>query len=628
MTELEIRLSDGEALELGPNPSLQLEMLSPLFETELWGGTFSYPFTLPWTPQNARKLGYLNHRQSAADRKRKYQVGLYYGGLLRECLMEIRSVSGRSVSVDLVSPEGGLDDTMRSKLLTELDLGSETLPTTFVTSNHYAAQMGAFNPALGRVLRGRYRIYRDNVEIVYFELDNLGSRLDQEEANNLVILSSYINEAANNFPIRSQAYGNALVIYPLDGTVSSYRITRRLDLYNESDDFLGFQNGEADFTRLVYRTIAPFPNATVNFGPGDKYAFPMVRNTHFYGDPSSETANKQYVGYVNYYDGGYKHNSPGQPLKYTLCPMLFLSFALEKIFASFGYTVEGDFLQHPAVVRMLIYSLQSLDLQQPDAIFPFNTFNPTLAYAKLLPSITLEELMTALRNAFALAYQFDTPKKKLTMRFIKEVLETECQTDWSAKCDPEFEDDLTFGNEVSLSFRLESDDNTAKANDQGVLPELFRPFGTGEEPIEVALSSLLTKAQEGLQLPYTEQKGVSPFFGLGETKFGLRLLFWHGLASGSRSYPKASNEYDDGAGNRVALQWGGPYGLHEQFWKEYAAFRARTYATEQPAALDARDLAGLDYFSPKHVLGVNYFVKKLVVTLPLRKPATVTLCKI
>jgi len=627
MTELEIRLSDGEALELG-NPSLQLEMLSPLFETELWGGTFSYPFTLPWTPQNARKLGYLNNRQSGADRKRKYQVGLYYGGLLRECLMEIRSVSSKSVSVDLVSPEGGLDETMRGRLLTELDLGSETLPTVSVTSNHYAMQIGAFNPAFGRVLRGRYWIYRDNVEIVYFELDNLGSRLDQDEANNLVILSSYINDPAINFPIRSQAYGNSLVIYPMTPTASSYRIVRRLDLYNEADAFLGFQNREANFTRITYRTIAPFPDAAVNNRPGDKYAFPMIRNTHFYGDPASETANKQYVGYVNYYDGGYKHNSPGQPLKYTLCPMLFLPFAIKQIFASFGYTVEGDFLQHPAVVRMLVYSLQSLDLQQPDAVFPFNTYNPTIAYAKFLPSITLEELMTSLRNAFALAYQFDTPKKKLTIRFIKEVLETECRTDWSAKCAPDFEDDLTFGSEAKLLFRLESDDNTAKADDQGALPELFQPYGTGEEQIEVALSSLLVKTQEGLQLPYTEQKGVSSFFRLGETKFGLRLLFWHGLASGSRSYPKASNEYDAGAGNRVTLQWGGTYGLYEQFWKEYAAFRARTYATEQPAALDARDLANLDYFDPKHVLGVNYFVKKLVVTLPLRKPATVTLCKI
>jgi hypothetical protein len=626
MRELEIRMEDGEALELGPNPSLQLEMLSPLFETELWGGTFSYPFTLPWTPHNVRKLGYLNHRQSATDRKRKYAVGLYYGGLLRECLMEIRTVTVRNISVNLISPEGGLDETIRTKLLPELDLGSETLPTVQVTSHHYAVQIGAFNPAFGRVLRGRYWIYRDNVQIVSWELDNLGSRLDQEESTNLVLLSAYIND--NNLPIRAQAYGNALVITPVNGVVSVFRLEERLDLYNSSDDFLAFQNRQGDFSRVIYQTIAPFPNTTVDNGPGDKYAFPMIDNAHFYGEPTGDQANKQYVGYVNYYDAGYAHNTPGQPLRYTLSPMLFLRFALERIFSSFGYTVEGDWLENPLVARLLIYSLQSMDRQAPETVFPFNTYNPELNYAKCLPSVTLEEFMTALRNAFALAYQFDVTRKKLTIRMIKEVLETECLTDWSSKVDPDYEDDLSFGSEVTLSFTPEQDDATAKANDAGVLPELFQSYGSGEEEIPVALSSLLERGSNGLTLPYTQQKGVSPFFGLGETKFGIRLLFWHGLASGSRSYPKGSNTYNDGEGNQLVLQWAGPYGLHEQCWKEYAAFRARTYATEQPVALDARDLAGMDYFSPRQVLGVNYFVKKVVVTLPLRKPATVTICKI
>jgi hypothetical protein len=101
------------------------------------------------------------------------------------------------------------------------------------------------------------------------------------------------------------------------------------------------------------------------------FQFPMHSNPSFYADEgSTDSPNPQYCGFVNLYDNG-PATTPINMLgpegegpnynKHVLVPWLYVSFILERIFASIGYTLNGSFINDYALKKLLLYNNYALD---------------------------------------------------------------------------------------------------------------------------------------------------------------------------------------------------------------------------------------------------------------------------
>jgi hypothetical protein len=80
-TILDFRLV-GESLDLSPDTEVQLEINSPLFETDTLPGTLAYPFTVPNTPKNRRLLAYPGYLAATRPRNQQFACSLYLLGVL------------------------------------------------------------------------------------------------------------------------------------------------------------------------------------------------------------------------------------------------------------------------------------------------------------------------------------------------------------------------------------------------------------------------------------------------------------------------------------------------------------------------------------------------------------------
>ncbi|WP_191906492.1 hypothetical protein [Hymenobacter baengnokdamensis] len=80
LTNLDFRLGD-ESLDLAAETEIQLEITSPLFETDTLPGTLVYPFTVPNTPKNRRMLGFPGFLAVAGVRNQLFVCDFYLLGV-------------------------------------------------------------------------------------------------------------------------------------------------------------------------------------------------------------------------------------------------------------------------------------------------------------------------------------------------------------------------------------------------------------------------------------------------------------------------------------------------------------------------------------------------------------------
>ena len=146
------------------------------------------------------------------------------------------------------------------------------------------------------------------------------------------------------------------------------------------------------------------------------------------------------------------------------------------------------------------------------------------------------------------------------------------------------------------------------------LPTRLQPYSTILAPIP-AISQPAYHADD------TGQEAVS-------RSSALRLLFYNGLqpaSDGVSLYPQLSHRSRSGA---YSVRLAGPQGTYAQWLKEWLPVKLRASSYKQALALTALDLARLDLSKPLRLDGVPYLVRKLSVTLPLRKPATAELVRL
>ena len=108
-----------------------------------------------------------------------------------------------------------------------------------------------------------------------------------------------------------------------------------------------------------------------NIYPYTDVCFPMVNIPEFYG--SNNENNPSFKGIINFYHTtlGYQANTPYiyqgvvvHSNDYSISPYAFLIGVINKIFSDFGYTVEGSFLNHSEIRKLIFFNNYALDYKE------------------------------------------------------------------------------------------------------------------------------------------------------------------------------------------------------------------------------------------------------------------------
>ena len=113
----------------------------------------------------------------------------------------------------------------------------------------------------------------------------------------------------------------------------------------------------------------------------------------------------------------------------------------------------------------------------------------------------------------------------------------------------------------------------------------------------------------------------------------LRLLFWRGMqpASDGTLYPLVTPLHTNQAGQvvgQLSTRLGGPAGTYAQLLRGWLEVKRRNLVVKQPLRFTSLDLARLDLTRKVRLDGVEYLVRKLSATVPLRKPVGAELVRV
>jgi hypothetical protein len=145
----------------------------------------------------------------------------------------------------------------------------------------------------------------------------------------------------------------------------------------------------------------------------------------------------------------------------------------------------------------------------------------------------------------------------------------------------------------------------------------------GLAKVSLRLSTFLLDDVTGL--PMARQTGVTSQFNQLGVSTAPRLLFWHGLATGTdaNDYPTALPVLDG-----ISLYLTGPQGIAATSWKHTEDMRLGMFYLKKGFVLSETDLARLDFTRSIHYRGLNYLVAHVAGELPATKEFTCLLVKI
>ena len=124
-------------------------------------------------------------------------------------------------------------------------------------------------------------------------------------------------------------------------------------------------------------------------------------------------------------------------------------------------------------------------------------------------------------------------------------------------------------------------------------------------------------------IPLLQQKGIVNDFAITHSnKFSDRLLFYRGMQKDKQDnlYPMGSFDVYSYPSTKIneaniALRWEGPYGLIENFWKNYINFMANTKIVKFSKYLTPLEFKSLDFSKKYRINEQNYLLKEVRVTI-------------
>lgn len=125
---LDIRI-EGEQVDLAPNTPFDLVLMNSMLDIETPQGSRAIGITLPFTPLNHDRFGYIYHPQSSAN-KRNYQTDIYLDtNLVDSGFSYLRDANG-SYPMDFTSHLSEFFGSYQTRLLSDIDLGVVNIPAT------------------------------------------------------------------------------------------------------------------------------------------------------------------------------------------------------------------------------------------------------------------------------------------------------------------------------------------------------------------------------------------------------------------------------------------------------------------------------------------------------------------
>ncbi len=321
----------------------------------------------------------------------------------------------------------------------------------------------------------------------------------------------------------------------------------------------------------------------------DRYCFPTIQNSGFYGNQSVDGFSGLVNEYINTGSPGYKPTA--------LVPMPFIKWVFNQFSALTGWSFAGQFWQDPDLCRLIFYNLFSLD-----GATQINANNH-------LPDLTMPNVLIDLRKLFNLYLEFDVRRNICTMDFAEDVLASDDVVDWTDKARPDHVKAPELNNRLELSYALDSNDALLKP-----IPAEMNKYCTAETtvneggtlvPIQSRISTLMTDPATGRAI--TQQPGNSPNNKDSKQATSPKFLFWNGLVNGQ---PLATNRQ----GNR-SLLWSGANNLVDKGYRKYEAFKGDTFSLTKLVYLTRADLALFSFRKKVHIKGVNYVVGSMKAVL-------------
>ncbi|GAB3790186.1 hypothetical protein GCM10028818_59940 [Spirosoma horti] len=371
-------------------------------------------------------------------------------------------------------------------------------------------------------------------------------------------------------------------------------------------EFFGdYQNkplSEIEFEAIALpATLTPI----VKKGELNAVCFPTIVNPNFY---STNGASIGYAGKMNDYsanpsgNGAYTNNGPR-------VPMPFVDYVLAQIAALTGTTLDGEYFDKPELRKLILFNTRALDGAS------------AVTLSRHLPELTLAQFLLEFRKLLNLSFTIRPAEKRLTIGFTSKILSKAAVKDWSDKAVKLFKKQPETARRMQLGSELDSGDALVKDKplelEDYLTPELAEP--TGIAPLKSKFSTLLMDSE--LDTAKCQQTGITEQFGQLTNKFSPRVLFFieNELVN---SIPTASSSLND-----LSLYWNGVNGLAATFWSVNEALRQQWFYVTRDINLNEFDLATLDFAEKVHINGVNYLVVKVLVSIPINKPAQVTLLR-
>jgi len=568
-------------IDLEPGTKVPITLTNPVFDVENIERVFAFPFSIPLTAKNKKLFGYRN-RLDVKSKVKRYAAEMWLGGELFEAgVVEVQSANRGKMSIVFKNNSIRLKERMSKVSLNDLSL-PESFTTPFapiydisltipVNPDDTATGIGIN----GHIFDGSTLFFPEFVNLINQTFPGLAS-VGSGDPGTLVLTLDTSQAEITEILLRPALYEvpPPSVHTYFDTITSNYgdEITRVNSDFNTHATLLEAGNGTHVFAPVYTPNIYDGKNPSFKKYINGKDAF----NDYFTQDALIDLENVP-------------------DWNYSWSPQVFLTAVLDAIADYFDIQFTGVFDTDADLQKLVIFSNRLIDsLTTPehhigDVESTQGVNIPATSYdlSDHLPDISCFDVLEYLRSNFAFFYRFKDSKLDIQTRKSKINI---AEKDWTRYFEPDYNKDIRDSEEYSLNYDRYGDE-TLKS---GQLEDT--DGGTDAKEYTAKWWTLFNAMRENSgsvnrtwKISEYNGKGTSQDAGIKEDQDPI-LMFYHGLHGDNQdfNYPFLSHSNTDFAGNEISaysLDWDGPSGRFEQFWKEIIKLETEGQEIEKVARI-------------------------------------------
>ncbi len=574
-------------LDLLPDTSIALEINNPIFFDDLIQGSFSYPFTLPLTPANRIILEFPDVIENMADVRQDFPCLLLDDEAQIRGVLKLRKIIGDKATVNLQVGISGFMASLQNKKISEFEYGGER-------------QMGATWEDVVEHMHAAIN-NPDQFDYIFAPFRNNYAYAESEEE--LDGLSTYVN----NFDYFNVPGGG--VEYRFSG--GSFHDSPRITHHGSVTPLV--------WLKYVFFKIFEELEVRVSESFFDAELESLVIVSNVLLDEKIQGGNSLFNDLRKSFTIA------------ELLPEITVVDFLKRLSQAFGLSPQVS-LSNELVIQRLKDVIESLD------------YIEMTHKAGLVPEQEIKE-----KEGITLMYAPESGDMEAGEK-IKEIDPGQLKPAVATLADLPV---VAKSNDVRLvvslnqyySYYIDAAVKEWRFYSENYLP--LKIAGGGKELPQGIATTLVKKikryekqgpSNHFWKVPLIGVEGFSPAYGHFNKSEALRLLFYRGMHPWDfpdypASYPLITDDNFTGQGVQVgnySLRLEGEFGTYEKFLKPWLDFKINHKTVKLQIALDKIDMGNLNLNRKWNISGNRYLVKKLSLTLPLRKPATAELwkCKI